>query len=129
MDKEIKKGESWRRGYMRANDEHPEKEVIKEFMDKQEEWETKLKELVTNYSAKSDFNNREGFAKFLIYNLKPLIIKSLRSKDRDTLIEKLDGIIIKKPTDDITHIRIKRGAYNHAISDVKQIILEVYKNN
>jgi len=90
-------------------------------LDKKEEWETRFDELDTRRAS----------------TIKSFI-KSLRSKSRDTLVERIEGLKYKEDEEDLGAEAIANHAYkdkfeafrfgcNEGIEDVKQIILEVYK--
>jgi hypothetical protein len=106
---------------------------------KQEEWSVNLAEegtpLAEFQKVRTDAINEMFDAKDEsgIYQINRLLSKldgcfeDLRSKSRDTLIEKIDGMKKKMNEDAEEHERgIPRG-YNQALDSVKQIILEVMK--
>ena len=103
-------------------------------MDKQEEWGKVGERARKMYQAGYDEGFRDG--KIFVYDE--------RSKDRDTLIDKIEMEICEVPKDplprslkDLETISIAkideclkyagRVNYNKALSDVKQIILETLK--
>jgi hypothetical protein len=101
------------------------KKMERDYMDKQEEsWEKTLDYKFPLLTGNS--NDLKDFIK--------IIFKSLRSKDRDTLIERIekekkenyDGIELAQQP--IREIIIENRVFNSALNSVKQIILEVYKN-
>jgi len=60
----------------------------KEYFNK---FDKRLKELIIHYSAKDDFLDREGFADFVIFNVKPFI-QNLLDKQREEIKEKVDNL-------------------------------------
>ena len=49
-------------------------------------WKEKLKQLLTDFTAKDDFVSVEDFIEFIVYNLKPAI-KDLLKAERERTIE------------------------------------------
>jgi hypothetical protein len=99
-------------------------------MDKQEEWRTKLDKLTVLP------NNNPFEDPVIVAHKQHLIgfieetISSLRSKDRDTLIEKIRGkqYVITEEYDGEKMVKIQPNyAVNSVLEDVKQIILETMK--
>lgn len=99
-----------------TNKEHLEKEVIKEFMNKQADWEDEWSKHWHERGA--DYEEIKSF-------IKELRIKE-RSKDRDTLIEKIEKERKGKFGEDI-FIQNWNEGFNSALDYVKQIILETIK--
>ena len=60
----------------------------KEYFNK---FDKRLKELIIHYSAKDDFLDREGFADFVIFNVKPFI-QNLLDKQREEIKERLEDM-------------------------------------
>uniref|UniRef100_A0A6M3JN37 Uncharacterized protein n=1 Tax=viral metagenome TaxID=1070528 RepID=A0A6M3JN37_9ZZZZ len=88
------------------------------------QFDKELKKLLTDFTAKNDFNNVEDFIEFILYNMRPHI-KTLLKAQRDEIIEKIRKqikILKEANSEDNMISLIARLHKNDAFDEVLEII-------